>query len=130
MNHEKLITGLMTIFLIWTPVALSAHGTAPVAAHGGLVIEDSADHWVELVLKADQISVYVSDADNKPLTAKQLSGKATIVMGGKKEEVILSAGDGNSLKGKLAASSGGKTTTLISLSVGGQITSARFVTTQ
>lgn len=130
MNRNQILAAMMTAFLASTPLAASAHGAAPAAAHGGMVVEDSGDHWVELVIKGDQLTVYVSDADNKPLAPKQLGGKATIVAGSKKEDVALSVGDGNSLRGTLAAPATGKTTTLISLSVGGQASSARFVTNQ
>lgn len=130
MNRNRLLALLLTAFLSSIPLAVSAHGTAPASAHGGTVAEDSGDHWVELVIKADHLTIFVSDNDNKPLPAAQMGGKATIVAGSRKEEVILAPAQGNSLVGTLSSSISGKATTLIAISVGGKPAQVRFVTTQ
>lgn len=130
MNRNRLLAILLTAFLSSIPPVVSAHGTAPAPAHGGAVAEDSGEHWVELVIKADQMTIYVSDNDNKPLAAAQLGGKATIVAGSKKEEVILAPAQVNSLVGTLSSPISGKVTTLIAISVNGKPAQVRFVTTQ
>jgi hypothetical protein len=130
MKHNILLVTLLTALLASTPLAVSAHGTAPAPTHGGIVAEDSGDHWVELVTKGDQMTVFVSDGDNKPLPASQLGGKATIVAGGKKEEIILMPAQANSLVGKLSAPISGKATTLVAITVNGKPAQVRFVTSQ
>ena len=130
MNRNCLLATVLTAFLASIPLVVLAHGTAPAPAHGGIVAEDSGDHWVELAIKGDQITVFVSDGDNKPLPAAQLGGKATIVAGGKKEEVILTPAQANSLVGKLSAPISGKATTLVAITVNGKLAQVRFVTSQ
>jgi hypothetical protein len=130
MNRNRLLATVLTAFLASTPFGLSAHGTAPTPAHGGIIAEDSGEHWVELLIKADQLTVFVSDNDNKPLPAAQLGGKATIVAGSRKEEVILAPAQANSLVGKLLSPVSGKATALVAITVNGKAAQVRFVTNQ
>lgn len=119
-----------TLALLLAPAAAFAHGAPPAAAHGGQVIEDSAEHWVELVIGGDTLTVWVLDADKKPVPAAQLGGKATVLVAGKSQTVVLSLGDANSLTGKLPAVAEGKTTTVLSLTVSGKAAQARFASAQ
>ncbi len=115
--------------LLLGPVAAMAHGAPPAPAHGGQM-QEAAEHWVELVTKGDQLTVYVSEPDNKPLPAKEWSGKATVLAGGKTEAVALTQGEGNSATGKLSAPAAGKMTALIQLTLDGKPAQARFATSQ
>ena len=124
------LTTAAILGLLLSPAAVLAHGSAPAAAHGGQVVEDSAEHWVELVISGDTVTVWVLDNDQKPLPAAQLGGKATVLVAGKSQAVTLAAGEGNSLTGKLAAAVAGKTTTVLSLTVGGKAAQARFASAQ
>lgn len=126
----RLSTTAAILGLLLSPAAVLAHGSAPAAAHGGQVVEDSAEHWVELVISGDTVTVWVLDNDQKPLPAAQLGGKATVLVAGKSQAVTLAAGEGNSLTGKLAAAVTGKTTTVLSLTVGGKAAQARFASAQ
>lgn len=126
----RLSTTAAILGLLLSPAAVLAHGSAPAAAHGGQVVEDSAEHWVELVISGDTVTVWVLDNDQKPLPAAQLGGKATVLVAGKSQAVTLAAGEGNSLTGKLAAAVAGKTTTVLSLTVGGKAAQARFASAQ
>ena len=65
---------MLAVALVAIPAAGFAHGPAPAAAHGGLVAESSAEQWVELVIKGDEIVVYVSDENNKPIGGAAVSG--------------------------------------------------------
>ncbi len=108
------------------PAAAFAHGTPPAPAHGGQVVEDSAEHWVELVTSGDLLTVYVLDEDRNPVPSAQLGGKATVLASGKREEVALTLGEGNSLTGRLAAPVSGKMTAVLQLTVGGKPATVRF----
>ena len=122
----KLHTIAAALGLLLAPVAVFAHGTPPAPAHGGQVAEDSAEHWVELVISGDIVTVWVLDGDKKPIPAAQLGGKATVLVAGKSQAVVLAPGDANSLTGKLPAPAMGKTTTVLSLTVSGKTAQARF----
>lgn len=112
------------------PVAALAQGghghTLPAPRYGGVVAESSGDHMVELVVRGDQVTAYVSDHDNRPLPSAQLGGKATVLVGGKRQEVPLAPGEGNSLAGKLAVPASGKVTVVLQLTVAGKPTTVRF----
>ena len=116
--------------LLLSPVAGFAHGSAPAASHGGQVAEDSAEHWVELAISGDTLTVWVLDETKKPVPAAQLGGKATVLVGGKSQAVVLAPGEANSLTGKLPAAATGKTTTVLSLTVSGKTAQARFASAQ
>ena len=123
MNRRTLFAALV---LLAAPFTATAHGPAPAAAHGGTIAETSNDYWVELVVRGDQFVAYVTDPDFKPVPSAQLGGKATVLAGGKREEVTLVAGDGNALKGKLAAPAAGKMTAVLALTIGGKPATVRF----
>ena len=119
-------TFAVACFLALAPAAVFAHGTPPAAAHGGVVAESSGEHWVELVVRGDQVTAWVLDGDKKPVPSTQLVGKATMLIGGKREEVTLAPGEGNSVTGKLAAPASGKMTAVLQLTVSGKPATVRF----
>lgn len=116
--------------LLLAPAAAFAHGTPPAPAHGGQVVEDSAEHWVELVTSGDLLTVYVLDEGKNPIPSAQLGGKATVLVGGKSQTVALAPGDGNSLTGRLTPAASGKMTAVLSLTVSGKPAQARFASAQ
>jgi len=125
----RMHTAIVALGLLLAPAAAFAHGTPPPPAHGGQVAKDSAERWVELVISGDTLTVWVLDESQKPVPAAQLSGKATVLVGGKSQVVLLAPGDANSLGGKLPAAASGKTTTVLSLTVSGKTAQARFAST-
>lgn len=122
----KLHASVIALSLLLAPAAAFAHGAPPAAAHGGIVAESSGEHWVELVLRGDQLTAYVLGEDKKPVPSAQLGGKATVLAGGKREEVTLAPGEANSLTGKLSGAVSGKVTAVLQLTVGGKPATVRF----
>ena len=116
-----------TLTLLLASGGAFAHGAPPAPAHGGQITEDSGEHWVELVIGGDTLTVWVLDADKNPVPAAQLGGKATVLVAGKSQAVVLASGDANSLVGKLSVATEGKATTVLSLTVAGKTAQARFV---
>ena len=116
--------------LLLAPAAAFAHGRPPAPAHGGQVVEDSAEHWVEFVTSGDLLIVYVLDEGRNPIPSEQLGGKATVLVGGKSQVVALAPGDGNSLTGKLTSAGSGKMAAVLSLTVSGKPAQARFASAQ
>ena len=121
----KLAAATMVLVLAIAPAVTFAHGERPQASHGG-EIQDAQGVWVELVVKADDVTVYVMTEDHKPVPAAQVSGVATVLVGGKSYKVELSPGQANSVQGKLPVPATGKVVASVSLKVGGKPASARF----
>jgi len=122
----RMHTAIIALGLLLGPAAAFAHGAPPPPAHGGQVAEDSAERWVELVISGDTLTVWVLDESQKPVPAAQLSGKATVLVAGKSQVLVLAPGDANSLTGKLPAAAAGKMTTVLLLTVSGKTAQARF----
>lgn len=120
----------MAAFLAAIPIVAFAHGPAPTGQHGGTVAEASDEHWVEQVLSGNQITIYVSTDTNKPVLSAHMRGKATVLIGGKAQQLTLAPAEANSLTGKLDPSAGGKMTSVVSLTIDGRPTQVRFATTQ
>lgn len=114
--------------LLMSPVVTRAHGSMPAAAHGGQV-QEAAEHWVELVVRGDLVTVYVNEQDNKPRSAREWTGKATVLVGGKTEAVALTPAEGNSATAKLAAPATGRVTAVLRLTIDGKPAQARFAIT-
>ena len=85
---------------------------------GGIIAESSGEHWGELVVRGDRTTPWVLYKDKKPVLGARLGGKATVLASGKREEVVLAPGEGNSLPGKLAVPVFGKMTAVLQLTDG------------
>lgn len=123
MNRRTLFAA--AIALLAAPITVQAHGPAPAPAYGGQ-IQEVSEHWVELVVRGDQLTVYVNEQDRKPLSTKEWSGKATVLIGGKSEVVTLTPAGENSATGKLSAPATGKITAVLQLTIDGKPATARF----
>ncbi|AYO86681.1 adenylosuccinate synthase [Methylobacterium brachiatum] len=115
----------LLVALALTPGAVSAHGEAPRAAHGGLM-QEAQELWVELVVKGTDVAVYVVDEARKPVPATQISGTATVLVGGQSYKVELSASGGDGVQGRLPAPVTGNVVAAVALKVGGKAVSAHF----
>ncbi|EIZ84356.1 MULTISPECIES: hypothetical protein [Methylobacterium] len=115
----------LILTLALAPTAGFAHGEAPHAAHGGLM-QEAQELWVELVVKGADVAVYVTDEARKPVPATQVSGTATVLVGGQSYKVELSATGGDGVQGRLPAPVTGSVMATVALKVGGKAVSARF----
>ena len=124
----RIVTALLLTAFAIGPIPGFAHGEQPQAAHGGEV-QDAQGVWVELVVKANDVTVFVVSEDQKPISAAQISGTATVLVGGKTYKVELSPAGANSVQGKLPVAATGRIVATVALKVGGKPASARFVGT-
>lgn len=111
--------------LLLAPATALAHGEPPQSMHGGL-IQEAHENWIELVVSGTQVKLYVMDEGKKPVPAAQVSGTASVLVGGKIYKVNLVPGAGNSLEGQLPIPASGASAATVSLKIGGQPVSARF----
>jgi hypothetical protein len=80
--------GFLALFLL-APVLARAHAPRK-GPHGGLLVDAGALH-VEVVVAADRVEVFVSDAQDRPLPATGFKGTAILVVGGKPMRIPLEA---------------------------------------
>lgn len=122
----KLAPAIIIFALALAPSLSFAHGDRPQAAHGG-EIQDAQGVWVELVVKASDVAIYVMTEDHKPVSSAQVTGSATVLVEGKSYKVELSPGRANSLQGKLSVAATGRIVATVALKVDGKPASARFM---
>jgi hypothetical protein len=118
-------TMVLALALALAPLAALAHGQPPAAAHGGQV-QDAHGSWVELVVRGDEVEVYVMDEHGGPVPSSQVSGTATVMVAGQPQKIQLTPATANELTGRLAAPASGKTVATVSLKIGGKAATARF----
>ncbi|OAN55965.1 hypothetical protein A6A04_10405 [Paramagnetospirillum marisnigri] len=111
----------LALLLIGTATPSLAHGTA-AAWYGGQTTETAEGWRVEFAIRDGGVRAWVRDHDDKPVAA---SGKVVLLVGGKKVEAALKA-DGEALSADIAVNAADKVTAILSLSVGGKPSSARF----
>jgi len=125
---ETMIKRASAVFwaaLILAPTLAVAHGQPPPAVHGGQM-QEAHENWVELVVSGTQVKLYVLDEGRKPVPASQLSGSASMLMGGKIYKLELVPGADNDLEGPLPAAGPGVSAATVVLKIRGQAASARF----
>lgn len=74
-----------------------SHGE-PFANHGGLV-QAVGDSWIELVVKGDNVDVYLQD-DGDDVATAAVTGTASVVKGATKTPFVLKPAGGNKLSTK------------------------------
>lgn len=111
--------------LALAPVPGFSHGQPPAPAHGGSV-QDAHGTWVELAVNGDQVEVYLTDEQERPVAANEVSGTASVLIDGKIYKVQLTPGGENRLTAKLPVTGSGKMAATISLKIHGKAASARF----
>nr|WP_315397122.1 hypothetical protein [uncultured Duganella sp.] len=90
-----------------------AHG-APVANHGGIV-QAVGETWLELVVKGDQVELYLQD-DGDDMPTADVTGKVTLVTAAGKKEYALKPAGGNKLEAKApGAAKPGKVLALLTM---------------
>lgn len=117
----KTLVAFATAFTLAGTAASLAHG-AMSAWYGGQITELADESRVEFAVRDGGIRVWVRDHSDQPLAA---SGKATLLVGGKKLDVSLKA-DGQGLSGDAPVTPADKVAAILSLSVNGKPASARF----
>jgi hypothetical protein len=112
--------------LIAAPAASLAHEVA-IGPNGGQVVDDKGHH-VELTVKGQEIVLYLSDKDDKPIPSKGATGKAVIQDAGKTAAVDLVPAEPNLLSAKLGGNLGKGAKVVVSAKLSdGHSVQARFV---
>lgn len=121
-NAMKTLAAIVSaLALIGASAPALAHGTMS-AWYGGQIAEAADDSRVEFAVRDGGVRVWVRDHADKPVAA---SGKATLLVGGKKLDVVLTV-DGEGLAGDAPVTTADKVAAILSLSVNGKTASVRF----
>ena len=80
------IISMLSVALLIPATDALAH-EVEAGPHGGPVV-DARDHHIELVLKADSVTVYVT-RDDAPVDLKGASGRAIVLAGKKQSKLTL-----------------------------------------
>ncbi len=77
-------------------------------------------------MRGDQVTVWINEPDNKPLPAKEWTGRATVLVGGRSQTIILTPGESNGAIGSLSAPASGGVTAVLQITIDGKPAQARF----
>ena len=105
----------------------------PTAAHevekgpnGGRVVEAGSNH-IELVVNANGIDVFVTDASDKPVSIDGFKGVAIFTISGKAQRIVLEPKDGARLSGTAPVTLPAQPAGVVQLTApDGKTTQARF----
>lgn len=107
--------------LVWPALASAHQGTG---AHGGPVA-DAGPYYVELILKENQLRVFVfDDKTDQPVQIGEASATATILVGQEKQAVTLRPGPAdageNMMVGQLKKNAGANTRIVVLIQFPGE----------
>ncbi|HRJ68651.1 MAG TPA: hypothetical protein PK812_03505 [Beijerinckiaceae bacterium] len=81
-------------------LAASAHEPRK-GPNGGTLVDAGKNHHLELVAKGtEEVVVFLSDADDKPVSAAGFRANAILVVGGKPQRFALEPAEGSRLVGR------------------------------
>lgn len=95
----NLIYRMVLVLVLMSAGASVAHEKPVKGPHGGQMIDVNTYHW-ELVAAGGDLTLYVSDQAEKPVTTKAAKATANVLAAGKSLTVELVAAEPNILKGK------------------------------
>lgn len=101
MTIHRLATIALSLVLM-TSFAAFAHETAK-GRNGGLRVDAGKYHTELLVDGTNNVAVFLSDADDKPIPAKGFKANAILVIGGKSQRFPLTPAEGSKLVGTAPA---------------------------
>jgi hypothetical protein len=118
---------ILALAIAASPLAAAAHDMAK-GPNGGRVV-DSSGHHVELVVKGSELVLFLTEADDKPLTSAGTKNARAIVQdSGKTATVQLQPAEPNKLVGPLAQPLGSGARVVVSATMAdGHAVQARFV---
>ena len=76
--------------------------------HGGAMAEAASGNRIELVAGTEQLTVYLTNHDGKPVDSKGVSGEITLLSGTEKTKAPLTPASDNQMTAKASATAGTK----------------------
>jgi hypothetical protein len=114
----RLLTAILVAFLASPVGALAGTDHDHAAKHGGIVVETSGHHNLELVASDGVLEIYVTEHDDGAAEdVKGAKAMATVLSERKKQEISLVPQRGNLLKGTGSFKSGKGTVIVVTLTM-------------
>jgi hypothetical protein len=114
------------LLVFFSAHAALAHG-AKTGPHGG-PLQDAGNYHLELVVQRGELTLYVMDGDNKPVSTDGATASAIVLANKKTTRVALTPAGGNAMKGKGNLGEADNMKAVVSLTLAGQKpVRARFV---
>lgn len=110
----------LAAFVLGAGLAGADEGHEHAHDHGaknGGIVEHTSHHHLELVAKGGTLELYVRHEDGEEEDASAAKATATVLAGGKTEQVALMPAGGNALKGTGSFDAGKGTTVVVSLTM-------------
>ncbi len=98
---KKFLTA--TALMLWAGMAVAQHSHGSTKGPNGGAVQDVVGVHAELVLAGNAVTINILEENNKPISAKGLSGSVLIVAGGSRETVQLAPAGDTALKGEARA---------------------------
>lgn len=93
----------ITLSLLLTTGSIALAHEAAKGRNGGLRVDAGAYHAELLVDGTTNVAVYLSDADDKPISAKDFNANAILIIEGKSQRFPLTPAEGSKLVGTAPA---------------------------
>ena len=81
-------------------IALPVFAHEPAKGPNGGRVAEAGDYHVELVAKGTVVEVFLTDSNDKPVSATGFKGTAILVVGGKSQRIALQSEGDTRLSGK------------------------------
>lgn len=88
--------------------------------HDGTMVEAKSGNRVELVAGTDQLTVYLSSHDGKPIDSKGASGEITVLSGIEKTKATLAPAGDNQMVAKAKAKAAAGTKAIVKFTLPGK----------
>jgi len=93
----RILLGLLFPLILAVTPSL-AHG--PTKGPNGGQLRDAGAYHLELAVRQDEVTLFVSDGDDKPLEVAGAKASVVVVAAGRNENLSLAAGRGNRMLAK------------------------------
>lgn len=111
---------LLAVAVLALTLAPATYADGQTRGPNGGQVRDAGKHHVELVVKENALSVYVTGAGNVKVATKDASGSATVLTGNRTVSVKLEPAGDNSLAGSAKFESAPGMKVVVSLTLPGQ----------
>lgn len=90
------------------------------AAHGGSIVEAPSGARLELLASKEGLTLYLNDHDGQPVPSAGVTVEIVLLSGGKKQNLTLAPGTGNTLTASGSFAEGGESKAIVRITLPGK----------